>query len=1206
MADELGKYSVGIALDLRDLTGRVATVESILGRLEKGVDSLNEKGSRAGSGWLRSFAQLEIAEKILHGIHAAFDLIPELARKSFDAFEITVGAAGRYADALELQATLVGASVRETGTLAAALEAVGGSGDTASGVLLRLSRAIGAATGGGGIRIPPQQAFRELGVALTDAAGRGRPFGDLMDDLSRKFVEMPEGPRRTALAIAIFGGEAARMLKLFADLTTEGRTWQQNVEALGLTIDGNLLGAAAKLDNQLDILRAQSATTFRLIGAEAAPAFLPLIKELVEARRELLEWIKDNKEGIQDLAGVVSEKIATIVRAIHELMGQLRQSGVDIEDVFVKAVDLAAIAVLKLSRSVAQAAAALAMMKGIGAAALSFGTGGEVEDITKAWHEATDAAFDFYRTVDAGLVAAEGALEVSQQQTKAYLRHRDVLRELRDEYEALPADPFGETSPEERRAAVLAQMRERVVALGNDYLRLSEDERRYYESLGLHATSVEGPAKARETTQPPVPTYDTQEIESATKAIQKAIDAADEERAAILGGTQAKIAAIVASREYAAASDAERETLRAKLTDLDALRRALQQATADLQDFQAQGKQDIANRDRALALQKEAIQAALAAAKAHHDDQAILTQTAALSAVDAQQRVATEQDAIDRIRAALGTLTDARSEAAQITLQAAIQNGREVAGIGEQQIVTLRGQLQEELALREDQLAQVRAIAQQQAAAAQEAAQEEVDKLRGAVLDFKSITGSALDDMFEGGILGTQKMSKAWDSMWLSLGRTGLKTLKDMVLNKVAAFDDPMIVNFTELPAKLGDAFGSLKNVLGRIFGDTVADQKAQSKAVVSAPGEIAGPPAPEEAPGIFRRIGTAIGGLFGGGAGAGATAPAAGTVASMAVTAGTVFLSGPVAGPGVLPGGVAPPVGPVVAPPASPGGGPGATPGAAGGGTGTPAAEESPSAIASAVHGLGSIFQGVGRLLLQPLELVPNLLKGGFSDSVRTFATGTRDSIAQIGKGAASTVSGVIGGLGQLGEFIGGTLQTIGTLIGGKAGQIVSIIGLIISLLSSILIGVNASVSIFGTGKGASGGYFTLAGGFERPTGKSTDHSTDGAIPFWTHPGEGLINPEATRQLGGRDAIMDLNAGRIPQALLERMGAALPVGGVIRVPVPAAPLRGAEGVGQQFISQDRTLNVHPGALVVQVTEGMDAERVGRDLMRGLISEFGR
>lgn len=1237
--EQLGKYQVGVALDLRDLVGRVGTVEGILGRLEKGIDSLNEKGEKAGSGWLKGFAQIEIAEKVLHAVHAALDVIPELAHKGLEAFEATVGAAGRYADQLELQAALVGTNIRETQALSTGLEAVGGSGDAATGVLLRVGRAVAiAAGGGGGMRIPPAQAFKELGVELTAAGGRGRPFAEVMDDISRKFAEMPDGPRRTALAIAIFGGEATRMLKLFADLSSEGKTWRQNIDELGLTIDERLLEAAAKLDNQLDILRAQGAATFRLIGAEAAPAFMPLVKELIEGRRQIIEWVKEHKEGIQDVAAVIATKCEQIVKQIEQVVAAFRESGPELEDVIVDAFDLMTVAVTKFVKWTGYAVQGMA---GLAAAKDKIFGGGQ---IGQGAIDLDNYALGLIKAAQ----AAEQQHEEDVKQTAAFRAKRDQLRATREEIESLaaaqrelPRDVQDNMGLDDRLQAALGRARQQLDALGDEYNKVNEADRKFWEDMGLHERTLPLEKPTPDATQPPIPKFNAQEVEQATNAIQKAIDAADQERAAILGGTQAKIAAIVASREYAAASDAERTALQQKLTDLDALQRALQHATDQLQDFQSQEKQGIANRDRSLALQKEAIQVALAAAKAHHDDQAILTQTAALSAVEAQQRIATEQDAVERIKASLVSLADARSDAARVTVQAAIANGRELAGVGEEQVANLRTQLQDELALRESQLAQVRAIAQAQAAAAQEAAQQEVERLRGALLDLKAVSSSVLDDMFEGGILGTQKMSKAWESMWLSMGRTGLKTLKDMVLNKVTAFDEPMVLNFTELPGKLASAFSPVKGLISRILGDTAKDEVPVGTAGVLAPepptpggadleGSVRrtlGQPEPAEvpyappeteaaesaaaAPGLFRRL---FGGLFGGGppateptAGApGATAP--GAVASMNISAGTVFLTGAIGGSGVpAPPGAAPPVGPEAGAPPPPGAAAiPAQPAPAKPAAPSGIENEGPTGIQSAISGLGNIMRGVGSLLMKPLELVPNLLQKGFGDAVHTIASGTKESGTQIAKGAAQTVGGVAKATGELGSFLGGTLQTIGNLIGGGAGKIVSIIGIVISLLSSILVGISASVSIFGTGKGASGGYFTLSGGFERPAGKSADRGTDGAIPFWTHPGEGLINPEATRKLGGRDAIMDLNAGHIPRSIFDRVAASLPADGRIRVAVPAVPRLGNVTSSVIDSSDHRSFTIHPGAIVVQAERGVDVDAIGDAVMRKVVTHFAR
>src|SRR5579863_4108866 len=85
----------------------------------------------------------------------------------------------------------------ETGQLDSALE--------------RMSKTmLSAATGTG----KNADAFKQLGVSVVDANGQLRPTQDVLADLATKFQSMPDGPMKTAEAIAIFGKSGAALVPL--------------------------------------------------------------------------------------------------------------------------------------------------------------------------------------------------------------------------------------------------------------------------------------------------------------------------------------------------------------------------------------------------------------------------------------------------------------------------------------------------------------------------------------------------------------------------------------------------------------------------------------------------------------------------------------------------------------------------------------------------------------------------------------------------------------------------------------------------------------------------------------------------------------------------------------------------------------------------------------------------------------------------------
>lgn len=82
----------------------------------------------------------------------------------------------------------------------------------------------------------------------------------------------------------------------------------------------------------------------------------------------------------------------------------------------------------------------------------------------------------------------------------------------------------------------------------------------------------------------------------------------------------------------------------------------------------------------------------------------------------------------------------------------------------------------------------------------------------------------------------------------------------------------------------------------------------------------------------------------------------------------------------------------------------------------------------------------------------------------------------------------------------------------------------------------------------------------------------------------------------------MKLNAGLIPPRLAELMANG------VRVQMPALPVlrQGGTSMAMADNSDNRVLNIHPGAIVVNAPEGMSVDEIGSHIMRRINASFGR
>ena len=81
-------------------------------------------------------------------------------------------------------------------------------------------------------------AFRDLGVAVTNADGSMRSAQDIFNAISIKFASMPDGPLKTAEAMKIFGRTGAELIPLLNEGGAKLGELEAHFMALNAVISG--------------------------------------------------------------------------------------------------------------------------------------------------------------------------------------------------------------------------------------------------------------------------------------------------------------------------------------------------------------------------------------------------------------------------------------------------------------------------------------------------------------------------------------------------------------------------------------------------------------------------------------------------------------------------------------------------------------------------------------------------------------------------------------------------------------------------------------------------------------------------------------------------------------------------------------------------------------------------------------------------------
>lgn len=135
-------------------------------------------------------------------------------------------------------------------------------------------------------------AFASFGVRVTDASGKLRPSEALIGDLADKFKAMPDGTKKSALAMRVFGEAGTALIPLL----NEGRAgiagMGNELEQLGGVMSPEQIRAGVILGDTITKLK----TSFFGLALTVAG---PLLKPLNEVANRLLEWWKANRDGLK-------------------------------------------------------------------------------------------------------------------------------------------------------------------------------------------------------------------------------------------------------------------------------------------------------------------------------------------------------------------------------------------------------------------------------------------------------------------------------------------------------------------------------------------------------------------------------------------------------------------------------------------------------------------------------------------------------------------------------------------------------------------------------------------------------------------------------------------------------------------------------------------------------------------------------------------
>lgn len=217
-------------------------------------------------------------------------------------FDDAAAAAARANDT----AARTGLSVEAVQELGFAASQSGADIDTLAGGLKALSDKADSASKGGQ---DAARALRQVGLSGKDIKSGQVPLDAALGQIADRFAALPDGARKSALAVDLFGGAGVKLIP-FLNKGSEGiGALRAEAQRLGVVMSGDTTQAMADLGDQQNKLGAQLTG----IRNQVLAALLPMLSELAAG---LSVWLERNRETIIEVITTIGTVVMTVIRVV--------------------------------------------------------------------------------------------------------------------------------------------------------------------------------------------------------------------------------------------------------------------------------------------------------------------------------------------------------------------------------------------------------------------------------------------------------------------------------------------------------------------------------------------------------------------------------------------------------------------------------------------------------------------------------------------------------------------------------------------------------------------------------------------------------------------------------------------------------------------------------------------------------------------------
>jgi hypothetical protein len=152
-------------------------------------------------------------------------------------------------------------------------------------------------------------AYTRLGVSVKDSSGQMRTAEAIFTDIANRFVQMADGPAKTALAMQIFGRSGADLIPILDEGGSAIDELMQKARSLGIVISGETAESAEKFKQTMD-----------LMNEAATGASNQLMTQLLPALQAVANALTKTDPGEQSSLSFIIDAVANITKELFVMV----------------------------------------------------------------------------------------------------------------------------------------------------------------------------------------------------------------------------------------------------------------------------------------------------------------------------------------------------------------------------------------------------------------------------------------------------------------------------------------------------------------------------------------------------------------------------------------------------------------------------------------------------------------------------------------------------------------------------------------------------------------------------------------------------------------------------------------------------------------------------------------------------------------------